>query len=641
MFNKNVVATVLIFGLVSVSYGGVRYVVTDIGKLRMYKDSGYSCATSINNNGQVVGYSSTNLTPDFSGPTLTHAFIWTKENGIVDLTPNDTTGAGYRANDINDSGTIVGTVEIDGIKPFIWSSSNPSITMIDIGAGIVSSYELTRINNHGYITLNVAFPNQEEKGYIWSDTKGLVELPSLPNLFEVSPHTRAYALNDSDPPRAVGYSVFRLPAGSANKRAVQWDFNNQDNLYHPYDIDSITDPYGTGFSVARAISENDIMGTLVYSWDTPGYYPFIYNPSIGFEFLPNLGGITAYPNDINNKQQVVGTSEIGQPYSSHAFLWSIQTGIIDLHPFIVQNPKFQGPDDQSYVSSINDHGQIVGCANQRAFLLDPIPVFDLNITKDGSGNGTVTSGDGGINCGITCSASYDVGTNVNLTASPDTGSTFTNWGGECSGTNNSCTVTMDAAKSVTANFTLNTYSITTSVNLAGAGTVSCTPNPVPHGGESICTANAAAGYTFTSWIGNCSIAVGNICTLSNVTSDQTLTANFDLAGPAFSINNMAKNEGNKGTTNFTFTVTLSPASTQKVTVQYETADGTATAGYDYTSTSGTLTFKAGQTSKAVTVKVIGDKVIESDETFFVNLSSPTGGALLFDDQGDGIIRNDD
>jgi len=69
-------------------------------------------------------------------------------------------------------------------------------------------------------------------------------------------------------------------------------------MYHPYDIDSITDQNGTGFSVARAISENDIVGTLVYSWDTPDYYPFIYNPSIGFEFLPTLGGMNAFPKDI-------------------------------------------------------------------------------------------------------------------------------------------------------------------------------------------------------------------------------------------------------------------------------------------------------------------------------------------------------
>ncbi|MBI4740001.1 MAG: DUF1566 domain-containing protein [Betaproteobacteria bacterium] len=77
--------------------------------------------------------------------------------------------------------------------------------------------------------------------------------------------------------------------------------------------------------------------------------------------------------------------------------------------------------------------------------------FALNVTRYGSGSGTIASSTGGINCGSTCSASFSSGTVVTLTATPASGSTFSGWGGACSGTG-SCQVTMGAAQSVTATF---------------------------------------------------------------------------------------------------------------------------------------------------------------------------------------------
>lgn len=75
------------------------------------------------------------------------------------------------------------------------------------------------------------------------------------------------------------------------------------------------------------------------------------------------------------------------------------------------------------------------------------------LTVSKSGTGTVTSSPAGINCGATCSASYNSGTSVTLTATAAAGSTFTGWSGACTGTG-SCIVTMSAAKSVTATFTV-------------------------------------------------------------------------------------------------------------------------------------------------------------------------------------------
>jgi hypothetical protein len=110
--------------------------------------------------------------------------------------------------------------------------------------------------------------------------------------------------------------------------------------------------------------------------------------------------------------------------------------------------------------------------------------------------------------------------------------------------------------------------------------------------------------------------------------------------PAISINDVTVAEGNSGTTDATFTVTLSAASASAVTVKYDTADGTATAGSDYQAATGTLTFTPGQTTQTITVKVNGDTAAESNETFAVNLSNPTN-ATIADGQGLGTITNDD
>ncbi|MGK2857350.1 MAG: beta strand repeat-containing protein, partial [Thermoanaerobaculia bacterium] len=120
----------------------------------------------------------------------------------------------------------------------------------------------------------------------------------------------------------------------------------------------------------------------------------------------------------------------------------------------------------------------------------------------------------------------------------------------------------------------------------------------------------------------------------------TGTINDDELQPTISIDDVTQLEGAAGLTAFTFTVTLSNPSAQMTTVDFATADGTATAGSDYATTSGTVTFLPGDTSEQVVVQVNGDVTNEPDETFFVNLSLPSGAAIV-DGQGLGTITNDD
>jgi hypothetical protein len=109
---------------------------------------------------------------------------------------------------------------------------------------------------------------------------------------------------------------------------------------------------------------------------------------------------------------------------------------------------------------------------------------------------------------------------------------------------------------------------------------------------------------------------------------------------SISINDVSIAEGNTGKKNLVFIVTLSQSSASTVTVNYATANGTATAPPDFTAKSGSLSFRSGTTSQQVSISITGDRTIESDETFYVNLSGATN-AVIARATGTGTILNDD
>ena len=113
--------------------------------------------------------------------------------------------------------------------------------------------------------------------------------------------------------------------------------------------------------------------------------------------------------------------------------------------------------------------------------------------------------------------------------------------------------------------------------------------------------------------------------------------------PRISISDVTKVEGRKGQkVHFVFTVTLSAASDQAVTVSYRTADGTAkTSDGDYVAKTGTLTFAPGETTKTITIEVKGDSKKESNETFYLDLFGLSSNALFTKSRGMGTILNDD
>ena len=106
---------------------------------------------------------------------------------------------------------------------------------------------------------------------------------------------------------------------------------------------------------------------------------------------------------------------------------------------------------------------------------------------------------------------------------------------------------------------------------------------------------------------------------------------------------MAKSEGKGNTTTlFTFTVTLSAAYDQPVTMSYQTVNGTATtADNDYAAKTGTLTFNPGETTKTITIEVKADNRKEPNETFYLDLINNSSNSLLTKFRGIGTILNDD
>ncbi len=110
--------------------------------------------------------------------------------------------------------------------------------------------------------------------------------------------------------------------------------------------------------------------------------------------------------------------------------------------------------------------------------------------------------------------------------------------------------------------------------------------------------------------------------------------------PAITIGDVSLIEGDAGTQNAMVVVSLNARSTKTVSVNYGTANGTATVGSDYQAASGKLTFAPGETSKSILVPVRGDQLLEGNENFFVNLSGARR-ANIADSRGVVTVVDDD
>ena len=148
-----------------------------------------------------------------------------------------------------------------------------------------------------------------------------------------------------------------------------------------------------------------------------------------------------------------------------------------------------------------------------------------------------------------------------------------------------------------------------------------------------------ASATARAWRSASRRPAGAICTKGDNRRPLTNSPSATVAGPVGIAVADARVEEGAGAL-LAFAVTLSRAASGTLTVDYQTADGSAHAGDDYTVASGTLTFRAGESSQTIEVGVLDDAHDEGEETLTLRLSNPSGGRLA-DGEATGTIANHD
>jgi hypothetical protein len=209
--------------------------------------------------------------------------------------------------------------------------------------------------------------------------------------------------------------------------------------------------------------------------------------------------------------------------------------------------------------------------------------------------------------------------------------------GNSGSTNATLTVSLSLATSqaVTVNYaTANDTAVVDADYIATTGIMIFAPNErtktisIPIVGDAVIESNESLFVNLSNAVN------GNLTDARGVLT----IVNDDF--PSISINDASVNEGNGEEVNADFTVSLSEVGLQPLTVNYATSNVTAVADADYTSTAGVLTFAPGETSKTITVSILGESFIENNETFNVNLSAPLNGVVA-DGRGIGTIISDE
>lgn len=215
---------------------------------------------------------------------------------------------------------------------------------------------------------------------------------------------------------------------------------------------------------------------------------------------------------------------------------------IAFHPVTI-DVYVAGDTDSTDFPGISGGAQMAYAGGSESFISRLTPSLILNdpgfhsltTMKSGTGTGIISAMDTLINCGTDCSEWYSNGTVVTLSTSADANSRFNGWGGACSGTAATCTVTMDASKSVTATFNRTSFNL--NVSRKGRGSVTSNDGLINCGTDCsetytartsvTLTATPSAGYVFTGWSGGGCSGPGS-CTVS-MNADKTVRATFSAA----------------------------------------------------------------------------------------------------------------
>jgi probable HAF family extracellular repeat protein len=422
--------------------------------------------------------------------------------------------------------------------------------LTDLGTLGGSSAEAHDINDAGQVVGQAVTSALNYRAFLWDDGV-MTDLGTL-----TGSTSKGIGLNNTG--QVVGYA-----AASGTNHAFLWEDGVMTDLVP-----------GPEWSSGNAVND---AGQVVGAYDLN--HPFIWEDGV----LTDLGGFNGsaafgYALDINNAGQVVGSSFSGvmtDGLAQHAFLW--EDGVM------TNLGVLPGMED-SRAHAINGPGQVVGFSS----------LFDPETTDEVSRSFLYSGG---------------VMTDLNVP-----------------GQNSAAEDINDAGQIV-------------GWTTAGNGGAYIYEDGVVTDLNTLIPAGSGLRLTAAKGINNAGQIVGIARDAASRTRAFLLTPIAENT-PLLNVGDVSISEGHGGTRIASFTVTLSAASAQAVTVAYATAGGTASADSDYQSVAGTLTFSPGQTSRTVTVVVNGDRIGEPNETFFLNLSQPAG-AVIADGQGVGTILDDE
>ncbi len=292
------------------------------------------------------------------------------------------------------------------------------------------------------------------------------------------------------------------------------------------------DGNGSGYSGSTLFA---ISGFNNESWN-PSKYPSYTLPINKFQYVSavyNTGNIKLYIDGVLVSEKTVQhAGTLDNPYNILIGSYHYVNGT---YGRVVTSTLPPGRTFDGLIDELRIYNRALTEAEikQQAGIVEPAKVT-LTVTKTGTGQGQLTSSDATLNCGTTCKADYAQNSTVTLTATPTTGSTFTQWSGACSGTSATTTVTLDQAKTCTATFdkVIPKYTLTVSKTGTGTGEITgtgltcgtdCTEDYVAKTLVTL-TATPATGSKFVSWGGHCT----GTTTTTTVTMNQakSCTAKF-------------------------------------------------------------------------------------------------------------------